>query len=400
MTNNNPNNQDDASKAQDPTQKSAGEDKLRHDIAQILEEVQLPERKTFKAEADKPTADPAPVAPIATMVGAQASAKSESATESPTNAPSSEPSQADANQQKKQSQSIIRPLRTLKDDLGNIVESKKMSLVRAAALESDKVRPQKERIAEATEMQKKRSRRRTSVVVGIFILVGIGMLALGAVFLVDSQRRLDVAAPENNSLMFAEQTIALSMDDLSPREAKLLLAQARDQANVTLGSITRIVPLFTVAATEKTAATERLLTSSEFLTTLGSQAPPELTRALGTDFFVGIHAIDKTAPIMVFTVSSYERAFAAMLAWESTISDGLAPFYPAVFQDVRSSGNSLSIIQFEDAVVRNFDARILKDASGEVRFLYAFPTRGILIIAESPYSFVEALSRLQAERRL
>jgi hypothetical protein len=56
--------------------------------------------------------------------------------------------------------------------------------------------------------------------------------------------------------------------------------------------------------------------------------------------------------------------------------------------------------QFEDTVMQNFDVRELKDDNGDTQLYYSFPTRTILIIAESKYSFPEILSRLRADRRL
>jgi hypothetical protein len=48
----------------------------------------------------------------------------------------------------------------------------------------------------------------------------------------------------------------------------------------------------------------------------------------------------------------------------------------------------------------NYDVRELKDDSGNVVLYYSFPTPNILVIAESPHSFTEVLSRLQAQREL
>ena len=56
--------------------------------------------------------------------------------------------------------------------------------------------------------------------------------------------------------------------------------------------------------------------------------------------------------------------------------------------------------RYEDLVMRNYDVRALKDDAGEIQLYYSFPTQNILIIAESPYSFPEILSRLQASRQL
>jgi hypothetical protein len=100
------------------------------------------------------------------------------------------------------------------------------------------------------------------------------------------------------------------------------------------------------------------------------------------------------------TVSSYERAFAAMLEWERTINTDLSPiFAPVPMQTISQSGVVVERA-FEDSIIRNFDVRMLKDESGNVQLYYSFPTRDILIIAESPYSFPEILARLRADRRL
>lgn len=55
---------------------------------------------------------------------------------------------------------------------------------------------------------------------------------------------------------------------------------------------------------------------------------------------------------------------------------------------------------FSDLVMRNYDVRALKDNDGVIQLYYSFPTRDLLVIAESPYTFTEILSRLQAGRRL
>lgn len=55
---------------------------------------------------------------------------------------------------------------------------------------------------------------------------------------------------------------------------------------------------------------------------------------------------------------------------------------------------------FQDAVMRNYDVRELTDDSGNIVLYYSFPTPNILVIAQSPYSFTEILSRLQADREL
>ena len=89
-----------------------------------------------------------------------------------------------------------------------------------------------------------------------------------------------------------------------------------------------------------------------------------------------------------------------MLAWEATINEDLSPFFTLVPSLSTDENGLLVRRQFEDNVMRNYDVRILIDDTGAVKLLYSFPTRDILVIAESPYSFTEILSRLRASRQL
>ena len=122
-------------------------------------------------------------------------------------------------------------------------------------------------------------------------------------------------------------------------------------------------------------------------------------RPASTRFF-GIHAVDENAPLFVIPVESYERAFAGMLEWEKTMNGDLAPMFAAVPMQTVGADGVIAERTFTDAVIQNYDVRVLRDESGMVQLYYSFPTRNVLIIAESQYSFPELLSRLRADRRL
>jgi hypothetical protein len=104
--------------------------------------------------------------------------------------------------------------------------------------------------------------------------------------------------------------------------------------------------------------------------------------------------------VLVIEVNSYDRAFDGMLEWEKTMNGDLAPFFTAVPRLVTGPDGIPVERTFTDLVMRNYDVRALKDDSGAIELYYSFPTRDLLVIAESPYTFTEILSRLQAGRRL
>jgi hypothetical protein len=351
------------------------------DIAKILKGVKLPERRDFKA-----TADVAPVAPTAPK-------QEEPKAEQPT--PNS--SGSSSNGSDEPASSIVTPLRTLKDDLQSIVREQKISLVRAVSLEEDKKRGQEHLAPEQEENRTRRSKRTFGILFAACIFLILGAGALFGVFYV-AQQQAATPVPPQSSILFAEQTVTFSLDNQTAQNLKNELAQARTKQLGSLGSIARVVPTIQSTSTNGTAQ-EVPATLAQFFSALGMNPPAELMTAIGPQFFFGFHVVDTNAPLFVIPVTSYDHAFAGMLAWEPTMDQDLSPVFTSVSPTIQVNGLPEQRT-FEDEVLRNYDVRELTDDQGNVVLYYSFPTPNILVIAQSPYSFTEILSRLQAEREL
>ncbi len=285
----------------------------------------------------------------------------------------------------------VQSMRTIKQDLQQVVHDQKISIVKAAALEQDKAKP-------PVFATTKRSSTAKNVVFAGLLLLFLGSAALGGVYLVVQGRVAPLPEQPTTSLVFAEQTVSLPLDGQSPTQLKSVLAEARNGSSASLGSITRIAPLSTNFTPE--GEVTRIATLQEFFSALGARPPEELVRALAPDYFFGLHTVDKNAPLLVIPVLSYDRAFAGMLAWEDSINAELAPVFVRVPDLTVGDDGLVQTRAFSDVVMRNYDVRALTDDSGAIALYYSFPTRNILIIAESPYTFTELLSRLQAQRQL
>ncbi len=348
---------------------------VRDDVAKILSEVKLPERRPApqKPPAEAPVPPPQPKAEAAVTppsVGAPAG-------QSPlSGATDSLPS-----------------VHTLKQDLLGVVRDQKISLVRAAALESEKKRPVQEPIELAVG-----KKHNFGMLFAALLLFFLGAGALAGVYFVMTAKARAPQALDENALVFAERTIAFPLDGGPPLSVRSTLAQART-ASGALGSILHIIPTVPGGGAGGGESGVRPATTAEFFRAIGAKPPDELLRSVDTNFFLGIHIVDENVPLLVRPVTSYDRAFAAMLDWERGISAELAPIYQQM-PALTSQGGIPTDRTFTDIVMRNYDVRALRDDSGIVQLYYSFPTRDILIIAESPYSFTEILSRLQAKRRL
>jgi len=376
-------------------------------ISKILKDIKLPERHDAPGEVQKPKE----VHVFDTMLGVSSDTK-QNAPEKPlpesAKAPENSPATHEGDIAPGKAvgttpggdliSSIVSPFRTLKNDLQDIVRDKKISLVRAVALESEKQYAQSD-VVEREQIKAVRSRRTFRILFAVFLLSALGAAASFGVYITMQERSGIPPRETGNSLLFAEKNYSFPLENRSSLEVKRLVAQARADSGATLGSITRFVPT-TLETTPESAETERPLILEEFLRALGTRASPDLLRALSSEFFFGIHTVDENAPIFVIPVLSYERAFAGMLAWEQTMNADLAPAFTTVPDQVLGVNGLPEKRRFEDVVMRNYDVRALKNDAGTIELYYSFPTQHLLIIGESVYSFTEILSRLRAERKL
>lgn len=285
-------------------------------------------------------------------------------------------------------------LHTLKDDLQHVVQENKISYVRAVALEEEKRHQTDARIEEPV---RKSARARSSLFLAATLVI-VGLFALIGAFVVMQQRSTPQSAFQTGSILFAEQAVPFSIENESPGDILRTLASTRQSTSLTLGAILQIIPVSTVKDQDGNPQSVPV-SFVTFLRSLETRAPEELMRAFGEEFFFGMHSSDENAPIIVVPIVSYERAFAAMLEWEKFMNADLAPLFTPLSPQAETSEGLLER-KFEDVVMRNYDVRALKDDAGVIQMYYSFPTRNILIIAESPYSFTEVLSRLRADRRL
>jgi hypothetical protein len=367
----------------------------KENFAKILEEVKLPERRNFKAGADIPTA-PTDL-PEAAILEEHIIKKAEVPAQNPQPAQPANATPESEPQNVERSSSIVSPLRTLKDDLQTVVREQKISLVHAVTLEQEKKHGQEHLAPEQQEIKTRRTRRTVGAIFASGIFVLLGAAALYGVFFVIQQQQSIPPAPQA-SILFAEKTVTFPLDGQTPGNLKATLAQARTQQLGALGSIIRVVPTIMSTTTGSTPQAQPA-TLAQFFSALGMNPPQELVDATGPDFFFGFHVVDTNAPLLVIPVTSYDHAFAGMLAWEPTMDSDLSPIFTQVSMTIATSGIPVERT-FQDAVMRNYDVRELTDDSGNIVLYYSFPTPDILVIAQSPYSFTEILSRLQAQREL
>lgn len=136
----------------------------------------------------------------------------------------------------------------------------------------------------------------------------------------------------------------------------------------------------------------QMLTATEFFTALGSTVPGTLINGIEKDMMVGIYTtpnLDRHL-FLVFGVKDYDRALSGALIWEKTILDDVFTIF-----NIQVNGEYSSILQaeFEDVVINNKNARIVRDIRGTPVLYMLFINKDFLIVTDNEDAIQEITNR-------
>jgi hypothetical protein len=291
-------------------------------------------------------------------------------------------------------------IHTFKTDAEKTIESEGLSPLSILAKESDSGRPAPKPKARVPLVP---------ILIGGALFVG-GVGIIGAVFfLMQPPPPVAVEARVETPITVNDQ-VKVSGDTFIGSIIQQLSAGTKE------GNITHLLGIIS-----HEDGMEEIVPISRVFESLG--APDILVRSLDVGGMVSLFGEEgKNEVVIVTPISSFERTFRGMLAWESQLAfQGDAVFgtldttFPPVFvEDLIATGTPsigtetpamatttpdtrIFVPIYKDVVIVNVDTRILYDAKGLVHILYGFPRENMLIIATSEAAFREAVSRLLRE---
>lgn len=290
------------------------------------------------------------------------------------------------------------PIHTYKSDFADRIDEKQASTFSVLAAQGD--------APKSTPMVQKKDNR--VAIIGAVVLIALGGAGLGgAAWYVMRSNMVPGAPLSAPSLFFADEQIRLtaSGNDLMS-EIAALANEPLPEGNVV------VLYLSEATTTAKGGTVEVPLSGGTLISAMQLPAPDILLRNISQESTVGIiHAGEETRPFFVLKVRSYERTFAGMLAWETSMARDLTVLYPARGAgQLNPAGSSVPLASssppvteavrtnptFEDAIVANHDVRVLRDTTGRSLMLYGYAKKDLLIIARDEAAYMGLISRLSA----
>ena len=284
--------------------------------------------------------------------------------------------------------SIISPLRTYKDDIVRAIRRQKESYVSVLAAES-KMRAQRT----GTQLvQKQYSQTARQLITISLLLLAVGGASV-LIFYLASLGDGKPALAEIPSLIFTEEQREI---DITGKGRTGIMRDLIDEGKVVDGVLGSLSQFY---LTEFTVRGKRFTSAGNFLRLLEVRAPSSFLRALEHEMTIGVHVVNGNQPFFIFKVNSFDNAFAGMLLWEDDIDQDLSPLFGRVLGSPDSGIVNIFVgSAFEDKIIKNRDARVLRGENGDIVFLYSFPDKETLIITTNELTFNEISDRLVTSR--
>lgn len=273
---------------------------------------------------------------------------------------------------------VLQQARTYRSDVADTVAENKLTAIDIVSAEQNR---------NATLPAQKKSKRSPlplALILGSTLLFLLGSTFIGAIIYTFTPSETEVRIRTLDApLVFSDSTNAQLVKTPDRNTVLQTLLRFRETASPPLGSIERL-RLVTPESQELSMST------GDFLTAIEASVDSSLIRALDPRMMIGVYSSESIAPFLIFKVLSYDQAFAGMLDWEDNITANLSPFL--------SRKNIYQNETFTDVIIQNKDVRVLRNAQGEIAYLYAFPDRQTLIITTHQYALEEIVTRLNNTR--
>ena len=269
-------------------------------------------------------------------------------------------------------------LRTFSDDLSSALRRTQGSIISIAIQEEER----------RAEEKPKKEKRDSSMIV---ISIGLITLAIVVLFFVLTDKKIPfISEPEiensTENFLFPISTDGVKKISLDGKTSETILLEIPNSINSSENKITGIV------FTKTFGQTNKVLSTSEFISFFGIKIPGELARNLNQSFLFGAIKQETTSPFFIFTTDSFEKAFSGMLMWENSMALDLFSFLDIKKEDLGDQN-----FVFEDTVIENKDVRVLNLQNDKKIFYLIYPD-GTIFIGTDEKVVSEITEKISIER--
>jgi len=281
----------------------------------------------------------------------------------------------------KKTQKKIRVVQTYAEDMAKVIESGEGGIIKKIIHEQEEIEAEKKNLSPESKKNK------------TFMMISMAFIFLALVFVIlitvfRKQIFTVTVVPQFTPIIFTDKM------------------EFKEIAGFTKDKIAEAVKNETIATKVKAGGVEGIyLTENKkaigfgrFIALIKGNVAPEQISFIDDNFLLGIANKDTTADggagknlFILLKVRSFADVFPVMKNWENKMFYDLHGFFGA---DINADTNYLLTKNFEDGIVNNKNARILRDKTGNTVLEYVFADDTSVIITNSDQAAKEVMLRL------
>jgi hypothetical protein len=267
---------------------------------------------------------------------------------------------------------------TYADDMAKAIESGQGSVIKSIIKEQEEKENQKEGLSIEGKKNK------VFIISGI-LLVFLTFFVFVAVFVFRDKVLTSTVAPQFVPMIFLDKTNVIDATGLSKENLVKAVVGQVNVSGIQTGEVEGIY-----LTNNKKAVGFR-----EFNTFIRGNIPLDKITFLSDNFLIGLNSTTNTTTeknlFFLLQDRSMSDIFGAMKGWENKMFFDLHGFFGI---EVNADTNYLMTKDFEDGIIQNKNARILKDNNGNIVLMYVFVNDTSILITNSEATSKEIITRL------
>ncbi len=272
---------------------------------------------------------------------------------------------------------------TFAEDMAKVIEDDKTGLIKKIIHEEEEREIQKRNLSPESKKNK------------FFMLAGSVLILLGVgVFLYFFLQGESPAVPADKQftpIIFHDQSVFIEVKDLKKEEIAQMILNKADEMDLKIGGVGGIY------LTEN----KQVVGLRKFISLIKANFDPGRPVFVEDNFLLGVvnSAGEERLPgkdfFMLIKVRSISDVFDSMRAWENRMFSDLRQFFDI---DLVPGMKYLFTKGFEDGIIENKNARILRTKEGEILMMYIMASEDSIIITNTKEAAHEIFLRLAASR--
>ncbi len=280
------------------------------------------------------------------------------------------------NQEHKENIVKNKSVETYAEDMARVIEGSGGGLIKKIIHEQEEIEFEKKNSSPKSKKNQ------------LFMIIGIILMITAAgvlVFLFVFNRKVTTVeiAPAYQPPIFVDQNYFAEVAGLNPEEIARSVSNEVQKTDVKAGGIESIYP------TENKQA----IGFRKFVEDIKGNFDASSSPYLDDNFLMGAWNGQSKDFFILLKVRSFTDVFESLRAWEGKMFSDLHGFFGI---DISPDTKYLLTKNFENGIVANKNARILRDQNGNIVLMYVFADDQSVIIANSEAATKEIITRLAA----